>query len=241
MTIQLLPDGFDNMLNDAVRTFWSSRSTGDGAQEGARGQVVGGKNLDGMAEVVRAVATRCGLPDEAILTRGKLTLPGHYRPSKDWDVLIIHERRLLAALEFKSHVGSFGNNFNNRVEEALGNITDLRRAGRAGLYAPDNHTAPREPVAAPAPLFVGYLLLLEDCAKSTSRVQLASPHYHSDPAFTATSYADRYKLFCERLVEERLYDAASLMLSKPPDTHRALSAPTSTHTLFARLAAALTR
>jgi len=41
-------------------------------------------------------------------------------------MLVINEGRLIAALEFKSHVGpSFGNNFNNRAEEAIGTAHDL--------------------------------------------------------------------------------------------------------------------
>jgi hypothetical protein len=48
-----------------------------------------------------------------------VTLPGYFRPTKLWDVLVIHDKRLLAAIELKSQVGpSFGNNFNNRTEEA---------------------------------------------------------------------------------------------------------------------------
>ena len=42
---------------------------------------------------------------------------------------------LLAAFEFKSQVGpSFGNNFNNRTEEALGSATDLWTAFREGAF-----------------------------------------------------------------------------------------------------------
>ena len=45
---------------------------------------------------------------------------------KDWDFLIISlANQLIAAIEFKSQVGSFGNNFNNRTEEALGSAVDL--------------------------------------------------------------------------------------------------------------------
>jgi hypothetical protein len=32
---------------------------------------------------------------------------------------------LVATVEVKSQVGSFGNNFNNRVEEAIGSATDF--------------------------------------------------------------------------------------------------------------------
>jgi len=33
------------------------------------------------------------------------------------------------------------------------------------------------------------------------------------PEFRGASYADRYKIFCQRLVRERLYDASCLLMS----------------------------
>jgi hypothetical protein len=42
----------------------------------------------------------------------------------------------------------------------------------------------------------------------------SEPHFAVDPVFANASYSDRYRIFCERLVKERLYDAACLTLSK---------------------------
>ena len=43
----LLPDNFDELLNNAIKSFWQSRSSGSvTSQEGSRGAVIGGKNLD---------------------------------------------------------------------------------------------------------------------------------------------------------------------------------------------------
>jgi hypothetical protein len=154
--------------------------------------------------------------------RRNLTLPGYYRPTKSWDVVIIHRQRLLAALEFKSQIGSFGNNFINRTEEAIGNATDLWAAAKHGAYTPMNHTA-STPTAAdkdPRLPFLGFLMLLEDCKRSTRPVSSSSPHYHVLPEFNKSSYADRYRILCERLMEENLYKAACLMLS--PQDQRGL-------------------
>ena len=63
-----------------------------------------------------------------------LELPGFFRPSKRWDLVVVHKDRFVAAVEFKSQVGSFGNNLNNRTEEALGNATDLRTAARERAF-----------------------------------------------------------------------------------------------------------
>jgi hypothetical protein len=39
--------------------------------------------------------------------------------------VVVHQRNLIAAIELKSQVGpSFSNNFNNRIEEALGSVAE---------------------------------------------------------------------------------------------------------------------
>jgi len=180
MTSRLLPDRFEGLIGDAVDMFWSSRSTGSDAQAGSRGNVVDGKNMDGFVEVTRAVATHCGLDENSVFAKGRkyLTLPGYYRPHKNWDVLVIREGRLLAVLEFKSQVGSFGNNFNNRAEEAIGNATDLWVANSEGAFAPERHLVYEGPPPSdPRPPFLGYLMLLEECEGSTRPITADSAQY----------------------------------------------------------------
>lgn len=165
MTIGLLPPDFDELLKDAVQLFWRSRSSGSSAQGGQRGRALSGKNLDGFVSVVREIAMHCGLPTSSIYTKGRssLTLPGFYRPSKIWDIVVVHEMRLLAVFELKSHVGSFGNNFNNRTEEAIGSASDLWAAFQSGCYHPRRHKLAVEGLRVlddPRPPFLGYLMLL---------------------------------------------------------------------------------
>lgn len=117
-------------------------------------------------------------------------------------MLVIHQGRLVAALEFKSHVGpSFGNNFNNRAEEAIGTAHDLMTAYREGAFG-----------ECPRP-FTGWLMMLEDCESSRSPVRDTSPHFPVFPEFVGASYAERYNILCRKLVQEQLYSAASLLLS----------------------------
>jgi hypothetical protein len=89
--------------------------------------------------------------------RTKRELPGFFRPTKDWDMLVVHEGHLIAAVEFKSQRGpSFGNNFNNRTEEAIGNATDLWTAFREGAYGkgrPRSTTFGMPRPRSPPPLF----------------------------------------------------------------------------------------
>ncbi|MBI4081650.1 MAG: restriction endonuclease [Candidatus Lambdaproteobacteria bacterium] len=197
-------------LAEAVRVFWNTRATQQANQgsrtgrrdQGNRGAVTGGAQLDGFVQVIRDVLTEAGVADADIFRKKRsATLPGYFRPTKEWDLVVVTDGHLLATIEFKSHVGSFGNNVNNRIEEALGSALDLRTAYRAGAYKPS------------ATPWVGYMLLLEDAPTSTRPVSVKAPHFAVLPEFREASYAERYRLFCERLVRERLYDAACLLLS----------------------------
>jgi hypothetical protein len=93
-------------------------------------------------------------------------------------------------------VPSFGNNFNNRTEEALGTALDIWTAYREGAFC-----------TSPAP-WLGYLLLLEDCPESRRPVGVREPHFPVFPEFHDASYAQRYELFCRKLVRERQYNSA---------------------------------
>jgi hypothetical protein len=104
-------------------------------------------------------------------------------------------------VEFKSQVGSFGNNFNNRTEEALGNATDLLTAYREGAFQ-----GSMKP-------WLGYFMLLEDAPGSTKPVKVDEPHFPVFPEFRESSYEQRYCIFCQKLIRERLYDAACVLLS----------------------------
>jgi hypothetical protein len=200
----------ESLAKQAIRRFWGNRASArekqlasGKADQGERAGVTAGKNMDGFLDMVAAIVRANGLDHADIhLQRRLLTLPGYFRPTKLWDLLIINDGRLVAALEFKSHVGpSFGNNFNNRTEEALGTATDLWTAYREGAFG------------ATAKPFVGWLMLIEDCPGSRAPVQDKSPHFPVFPEFKGASYAQRYDILCQRLMREQLYTTASLLLS----------------------------
>ena len=60
---------------------------------------------------------------------------------------------------------------------------------------------------------MGYMMLLEEHKKSTRPVKLRQPHFPAFSEFIKASYQRRYELFSARLVRERLYDAACLIVS----------------------------
>jgi len=201
---------YQTRLSKAVQHFWTTRArqyqrqgTETGMKDtGLRSAVTGGKHLDGFISLFAELVAETGLPASAIHIR-KTTLPGYFRPTKNWDIVIIDEETLLASIEFKAHVGpSFSNNFNNRIEEALGNAVDIATAYRAGKF---------QPSARP---WLGWFMLLEESPKSTSPVRISDPHFGVFEEFKGSSYAQRYEIFCQRLIRERLYDGACLILSE---------------------------
>ena len=144
---------------------------------------------------------KAGFADYSVSRSALVDLPGYYRPTKKWDLVVIERGRLVAALEFKSQVGpSFGNNFNNRTEEAIGNAVDVWRAYEEGTFG---DVRP----------WLGYVFLLEEAERSTTPVRLADSIFPPEEIFRGTSYKDRYRILCERLVRERLYDAAWFVTS----------------------------
>ena len=200
---------YEHKAHDAVKAFWGNRQAArqkkiesGKSDQGERAGVTAGKNMNGFLALVLDVVRANGLAQAEIhQKRAMLTLPGYFRPTKLWDILVVHRSELVAAIELKSQVGSFGNNFNNRTEEAIGTAHDLWTAYREEAFGKQ-----------PRP-FVGWLMLVEDAPKSRATVKDSSPHFPVLEAFKGASYLKRYDLLCQKLVQEQLYTSAALLSS----------------------------
>ena len=121
-----------------------------------RRAVTGGAQMDGFIELLTKLVIEAGIDRSHIYYKDSLELPGYFRPNKKWDFIVVVKGQLVAALEAKSQVGpSFGNNFNNRTEEAMGSALDLWTAFREQAFG-----------FAIRP-WTGQMFFLEDCAAST--------------------------------------------------------------------------
>lgn len=197
----------------AVRRYWvvregqAQRQRESGKLDaGLRGAVTGGAHMDAMAELMESIFIDAGFPPSSISRRSAVELPGYFRPEKKWDLVVVHGDALAAAIEFKSQVGpSFGNNYNNRTEEAIGNATDIWTAYREGLFG----------TVRP---WLGYLMLLEEAPKSIAPVRVRQPFFEVDHVFLNASYKKRYEILCRRLILERLYDAACFLTASADPT-----------------------
>ncbi|MFE5030284.1 PaeR7I family type II restriction endonuclease [Streptomyces sp. NPDC056683] len=203
-------------FEDAIAAYWGVKelqgeqsAIRDAVGAGTAGSVRGGKHFDSIATLIAQFFIHAGYPKESIRvkTSQRLELPGYYRPQKQWDVVVVHEGVLVAAFELKALGGpSYGNNYNNRVEEALGSAVDLRRAALAELF-------PREKP------WLGYFFVMEDGDGSRRPVKTATGALPVDSIWHGASYQDRFGIFCRRLVDEQLYDAVCYVTSSAADPY----------------------
>ena len=206
-------DEITDKVAKAAAFYWKTRrgqarkQKKSGMQDaGPRGQVTGGKHLDGFAKLVQEIGIKAGCRKEDIYFNTSIPLPGYYRPQKNWDIVFLHGGKLLAAIELKSQSGSFGNNFNNRSEEVVGVSRDFWTAYREKAFG-----------AGEAP-WLGYFFFLEDSEASAHPVALSKSPLPPFPIFQGTSYQQRYAILCERLMLERDYTATALVFSSKNGT-----------------------
>jgi len=201
-----LPPDHAALTRDAVARYWStlelqgSKQRSGAADRGNRAAVTGGKQMNGFCRLVQSVLQENGLTDKNIHIERTLELPGYFRPTKKWDMVVVHEEKLIAALEFKSMAGSFGNNFNNRAEEAIGTGADMRLAIKKGVFGRG------------ARPWIGWLMLLEESQASMRPAQLKEPHFPTLPDFQGKSIAGRFEVLLQKLVSEGLFDSSALLM-----------------------------
>ncbi len=209
MDLDCIIDDLPRRTGQAVAHYWQTRTGQRDRQfktgrtdQGLRSAATGGAQMDGFIDLFTELIVAAGIPERSVFRKKAVELPGFFRPTKEWDLLVVREKTLLVAIEAKSQVGpSFGNNFNNRTEEAMGSALDLWTAYRERAY-----------LDSPQP-FLGYFFMLEDCPSSNHPVKVKEPHFKVFPDFVGASYMRRYELFCRKLVLERHYTAAAFVSS----------------------------
>lgn len=227
------PLDIEKRFHEAVQSYWDARKKNKDKQvksgkidAGTRGEVTGGTQMGGLEVLVSDILCDAGLKKIDVRTRTALELPGYFRATKKWDLIVVSEGKLVLAMEFKSQAGkSIGNNVNNRSEEAVGSAKDIWTAYREGRFG-----------ASPTP-FLGYFFLLEDRDNVRRPVANKEPYFAVDPVFrgaikpsrdedvrySGVPYSLRYELLCRRLVLERLYTSACFVMatnSKPTQIYQ---------------------
>lgn len=204
---------------EALLAYWTAREEARRAQEGrglrdqgSRGDVTSGGHLDRVAQLLANECLLAGAPAHLVCYKAPqsdpnwsssmqqgYTLPGFYRPTKEWDLVVWANGAPIIAIELKSQNGpSYGSNANNRAEEAIGAAIDLDMAVKAGLI--------------PARPWLGYVFVIEDDEASRKRRGRSEASFlPKDPVFADWSYQSRVRDLCRRLVSDRhgaVYDGA---------------------------------
>jgi hypothetical protein len=158
-----------------------------------------------MVALLSRFFTDAGYPQDSIgVTTSGVTLPSHFRPTKRWDLVVVHKDVLVAAIELKGIGGSYGKNYNNRVEEALGSSIDLSRANREGLVGPEKP-------------WLGYFFLMNDEEESRRPLKPQEGPFPVDEFWRGRSYQERFEVTATRLLDEGFYDAVCYVTSSALD------------------------
>lgn len=194
---------YKEQIISSVNLFWKTKSI--------QGNVLAGKQLDAFLDLLTLIAVDAGVPKECVYLKNN-HIPGYFRATKDWDLLIISPKgNLIAAVELKSQVGSYGNNLNNRAEESLGSSEDFWTAFREGSFRCNQSP------------WLGYMMVVGKDQGSTHVVKYNEPHFGVRPEFKGTSYLDRYRILCEHLVLEHKYNAVALIATSGNNHYESLS------------------
>ena len=168
---------------------------------GKRIEVTGEKHLNILKKLFADIAEGAGFNRTEIFSEEELAIPGIFRPQKKWDFSIVRNGKLVAVIELKSQGSSFGNNFNNRIEESLGVAYDFNLAWKKKVF-PYEHIP-----------WTGYFMLLEKEEKTLSPVNLIESPLAVRKEFMAASYIRRYEIFLEHLMKYKVYSKAGMLVT----------------------------
>ncbi|MEV0581293.1 PaeR7I family type II restriction endonuclease [Nonomuraea sp. NPDC050310] len=204
----------------AIESFWSTREAQramleDEGKSGGAARANG--HMGGIERIVVQEFLNADIPAECIKT-GQPYLPGYFRVRKQWDLAVVLGDILVAAIEFKSQVGSVGKNINNRFEEALGTAADT--------HAAQTKNQPYGEV----PPWLGYVFVLQETAETEQKNRSTKALFPTDPEFKGMSYNERYQEMVKRFIGENIYQAGWFVTTKVTDEGIVYNEPLATAT-----------
>lgn len=200
-------------VQNSLKHFWDVRKEG----------VLHGRTMDAFEQNIKNFLIQNGVLEEHITSGREATVPGFYRVSKNWDILVYKplengKNLLLAAIELKSMYGSVGNNLNNRSEEAIGSAYDLQQAN-IRLHLSGNDSVFGRP-------FMGYIFVLGEHDDNKKGSRIIIPLFEADDVFITQdaegkiipeSYETRAEVLVKRLVESDLYTSGTFIIANAND------------------------
>ena len=161
-------------MYDSIERARETQAAAGHSDQGARQGITSGKHLDPIAAIIRDDLINAGFHPDEVYDQGRMcTLPGWFRPTKNWDLLALDNGELVSAIELKSINSSFGNNANNRAEESIGSAFDAHTAFDENLLGSSS-----------IPPVMGYVMIVHDCPDSRIVGRgVRSAHFPIDPDF----------------------------------------------------------
>lgn len=154
------------------------------------------RHMLGLNAYVKQMFIDAGLKQHEVDT--DVVIPGHFRRSKNWDVVAVHKGRLVGLVEMKSQERSPSRNANNRIEEAIGSPVDARTLndvspvfGELGVWTAWGMVFNRD----------------QEDITGRKRQGIKSKHFPLDPVFEPFTYAAQYGTMIQRLISQSIYDA----------------------------------
>ena len=117
-------------MYDSIERAREAQAAAGHSDQGARQGITSGKHLDPIAAIIRDDLINAGFHPDEVYDQGRMcTLPGWFRPTKNWDLLALDNGELVSAIELKSINSSFGNNAKTaRRNQLARHLTRIRRS-----------------------------------------------------------------------------------------------------------------
>lgn len=179
------------MWLDVRRTQAETSVASGRGQEGRRSAVTGGRHMDAVHQLVVDEIHATGATGLHIHKNKGATLPGFYRATKSWDLVLVQDGVPVLAVEYKSMLGSEGKNLNNRADEIFGVAEDTRQAELKGLL--------------PAQMRRAYIFVMADNPDTSRAVGVSHTLGAADPIFAGASYVRRMAIMLRRMRETGLF------------------------------------
>jgi hypothetical protein len=120
---------YETKTRSAVKQFWSSWR-----KSGTKRPMVGG--MDGFAALVADIVHANGLTRANVLQQGRpVSLPGHFSPTQSWDIVVVNQGRLIAAIKLDPVPGELiAKHADYCCKEVLSVAIELRAAYRRHIF-----------------------------------------------------------------------------------------------------------
>ena len=202
-----LPQDLTGSIAAAVRSFWRTRArqtekqrTAGGKDQGARSAVTGVAQMNGFIDLFAKLALSAGARPQDVLRGTRAVLPGLFRPTMQWDLLVNRGAQVVCAFKFAGQTGPMAERHLDRlIQEAIGFAPELWGAYRRGAINFDIQP------------WLGYVLVVEDTrlhsnARSADDFcrRLVHERLYSDAAFVLVENGDSYTEPADDMTLERL-------------------------------------